>query len=79
MPLEGYSSSNCKNVIIVHYSIHSGLQKGVRFHGTNRTAYLPDNKEGREVLSLLIEAFKRKLTFKVGTSITTGMQNCVVW
>ena len=42
------------------------------YSGTHRTAYLPDTKEGREVLSLLIEAFRRKLTFKVGTSITTG-------
>ena len=31
------------------------------------------------MLSLLAEAFRRKLTFKVGTSITTGQPNCVVW
>lgn len=28
---------------------------------------------------MLAEAFRRRLTFKVGTSITTGAQNTVVW
>lgn len=28
---------------------------------------------------MLAEAFRRRLTFKVGTSITTGQTNCVVW
>ena len=31
------------------------------------------------MLTLLAEAFRRKLTFKVGTSITTGQSNVVVW
>ena len=28
---------------------------------------------------MLIEAFKRKLTFMVGTSLTTGEKNVIVW
>ena len=28
---------------------------------------------------MLAEAFRRRLTFKVGTSITTGHENVVVW
>jgi deltex len=40
---------------------------------------LPDNKEGNEVLKLLQLCFKRKLSFRVGTSVTTGATNAVVW
>lgn len=31
------------------------------------------------MLTLFAEAFRRKLIFKVGTSITTGHNNVVVW
>ncbi len=49
------------------------------FHGTNRHAYLPDNKEGKEVLALLQRAFHQKLIFTVGKSTTTGIDNVVTW
>ena len=52
---------------------------GVPYSGTSRTAYLPGNEEGIECLGLLILAFQRKLTFIVGTSLTTGKKNTVVW
>ncbi|XP_037043251.1 uncharacterized protein LOC119079443 [Bradysia coprophila] len=44
-----------------------------------RTAYLPDNETGREVLKLLEIAFERRLIFTVGTSNTTGQENVIVW
>jgi len=44
-----------------------------------RTAYLPDNKEGREILALFEIAWERKLLFTVGRSVTTGQDNQVVW
>lgn len=40
---------------------------------------MPDTAEGRHVLALLILAFERRLTFHVGTSVTTGQTNVVVW
>jgi len=40
---------------------------------------LPDNKQGREVLSLLKLAFERKLIFTVGKSVTTGAEWVIVW
>ncbi|XP_077869362.1 uncharacterized protein LOC144360563, partial [Saccoglossus kowalevskii] len=46
---------------------------GTYFSGTTRTAYLPDNFDGRDVLKLLKIAFDRRLTFTVGTSHTTGI------
>jgi len=44
----------------------------VKYQGTRRRAYIPDIPEGREVLALLVKAFERKLSFLVGTSVTTG-------
>ena len=68
------SGFNC-NTITIKYNIPSGPG----FSGTSRISYLPNNKEGREILALLKVAFDRKLTFTVGTSITTGKTNTVVW
>ena len=52
---------------------------GQYYQGTSRTAYLPDNHEGREVLQLLRRAFDARLVFTVGTSNTTGLSNQVIW
>lgn len=52
---------------------------GKRYYGVSRTAYLPNNKEGREVLALLRKAFQQKLIFTVGVSRTTGMEDQVTW
>ena len=49
------------------------------YQGTSRTAYLPDNKEGRNVLKLLRKAFDQKLTFTIGRSATTGREDCITW
>ncbi|XP_069509862.1 E3 ubiquitin-protein ligase DTX3L-like isoform X2 [Ambystoma mexicanum] len=71
--------------IEIEYFFPDGIQleghphPGERYHGTSRTAYLPDNMEGQEVLRLLIKAFNQKLTFTVGESRTTGMKNVVTW
>ena len=65
---------NCDSIII-QYNFPSGNG----YSGTHRTCYLPNNSEGREVLAMLKVAFDRKLTFTVGTSVTTGKKNTVVW
>lgn len=65
---------NCKTIAI-DYSFPSGKT----YSGTHRTAYLPDNKEGRKILGLLKVCFDRKLVFTVGTSVTTGMKNTTIW
>ena len=66
-------------VWVLTYAFPSGKRKSVVYRGTHRTAYLPDVPEGREVLALLVKAFERKLSFSVGTSVTTGQSNVVVW
>ncbi|XP_068740701.1 probable E3 ubiquitin-protein ligase DTX3 [Montipora capricornis] len=76
---EGYGT------IIINYSFSSGIQgrehpnPGQNYSGTNRQAYLPDTREGREVLQLLKRAFDARLVFTVGTSVTTGLQNQITW
>ena len=52
---------------------------GRRYDGTQRTAYLPDNREGNEVLQLLKRAFDARLVFTIGTSVTTGLKNQITW
>jgi len=80
-PLSGF---DCGTITIT-YSFESGTQgpehrnPGAPYTGTSRTCYLPDNKEGNEVLRLLDIAFKRRLTFTVGMSVTSGADNTVVW
>uniref|UniRef100_A0A3B4A721 E3 ubiquitin-protein ligase n=1 Tax=Periophthalmus magnuspinnatus TaxID=409849 RepID=A0A3B4A721_9GOBI len=80
--LPGYEG--CGTVEII-YDIPSGTQTakhpspGQRYTGLHRTAYLPNNREGNEVLHLLKRAFDQKLIFTVGTSRTTGANNMVTW
>ena len=79
--LSGYSCGT----ITINYHFPSGRQgprhpsPGSRYEGTSRTAYLPDNAEGRKVLALLEKGFKRRQLFTIGTSVTTGRANCVIW
>ncbi|KFQ91692.1 E3 ubiquitin-protein ligase DTX3L, partial [Nipponia nippon] len=80
--LSGYP--NCDTIEIT-YRMHGGIQTsnhpnpGKPYNATCRTAYLPDNKEGREILQLLERAFKQKLIFTVGQSRTTGAQGVITW
>ncbi|KAM3917001.1 E3 ubiquitin-protein ligase DTX3L, partial [Leptodactylus fuscus] len=71
--------------IQITYSIPGGVQQknhpnpGRTFSGTSRTAFLPDNQEGRQVLQLLRKAFNQKLIFTVGESRTSGAKDTVTW
>uniref|UniRef100_A0A6B2LJN9 RING-type E3 ubiquitin transferase n=1 Tax=Arcella intermedia TaxID=1963864 RepID=A0A6B2LJN9_9EUKA len=82
IPLEGHEN---EGTIVLNMHIKSGIQgpdhpnPGEPYDGTSRTAYLPDNSEGRELLELFKVAWERKLMFRVGTSVTTGAENQVVW
>ncbi|XP_029507906.1 E3 ubiquitin-protein ligase DTX3L [Oncorhynchus nerka] len=80
--LSGYDKYG---TIVIQYHIPSGIQKeehpnpGQNYQGVSRTAYLPDSSEGRKVLALLKRAFDQRLTFTIGRSSTTGMENMVTW
>ncbi len=64
-----------ENTIQLYYE----FPDGPGYSGTTRNAYLPNNKEGKEVLALFKVAFDRKLMYTIGRSVTTGKDNCVVW
>lgn len=71
---------NSPFIIVLSYRYPGGVQAGgTPYSGTSRTAYIPGTEEGVECLGLLLLAFQRKLTFIVGTSLTTGKKNTVVW
>lgn len=68
--------------IMIRYEFPDGKrpdQPGVDYTGTARLCYLPNNKEGQEVLALLEKAFLQRVSFVIGTSVTTGQQNTVIW
>ena len=54
-------------------------EPGSPYKGIIRTAYLPDNEEGRKILELLRIAFDRKLIFTIGHSRTTGKEGVITW
>jgi deltex-like protein len=78
----GYPNTN---TIEITYEIPSGTQRSYQenpdspFRGTTRTAYLPNNDEGRRLLTRLKYSFLHGLTFRVGTSLTSGAHNVVTW
>ncbi|XP_065494423.1 E3 ubiquitin-protein ligase DTX3L [Caloenas nicobarica] len=80
--LPGYPSCG---TIEITYSMRGGIQTknhpnpGRLYSSTIRTAYLPNNKEGQEILQLLKRAFDQKLIFTVGQSRTTGAQGVITW
>lgn len=73
------------NTIQIDYEIPSGRQlpchenPGTRFSGAWRTAYLPNNDDGRQLLARLKYSFMHGLAFTVGTSLTSGVTNTVTW
>ena len=77
---------NC-GMIIITYNMMPGIQTAehphpgtpYHVHGFPRTAFLPDNQQGNTVLGMMITAFQRRLTFTVGTFLTTGLDDFVVW
>lgn len=80
--LEGYPHTD---IIQITYRLPSGIQAaehpnpGRPYVGTVRIAYLPKNHDGEEVLELLKKAWNRRLLFRVGTSVTTGQSDVVIW
>jgi len=71
---------NCDTTIVIMYTFPKGvLPNGIKYKGTKREAYLPNNEEGREILALLRTCFERKLIFRFGISDTTGEQNAICW
>lgn len=71
--------------LYLKYEIPRGIQSaehenpGRHFSSTTRKAYLPANKDGYELVKRLRYAFRRGLTFMVGTSLSRGGSDSVIW
>lgn len=80
--LPGYESCGS---IVINYNMKGGIQTekhpnpGKAYSGIQRTAYLPNNEEGTEVLRLLRRAFNQKLIFTVGESRVLGISDVITW
>jgi deltex-like protein len=78
-------ASLTSSYITIRFDLASGIQDhrhpnpGQYFSGTSRVAYLPNTPHGWEVLGMMQQAWDYKHMFRVGTSITTGQSNTVVW
>uniref|UniRef100_A0A183CAI8 E3 ubiquitin-protein ligase n=1 Tax=Globodera pallida TaxID=36090 RepID=A0A183CAI8_GLOPA len=76
---------NAKGFHEITYHVPAGIQieghirPGQPYGSTTRFAYLPNNAAGTHVLKLLKLAFKRRLIFTIGDSVTTGRKNMPVW
>ncbi len=85
----GWSTKPCSGfgpgTFVIDYRIHPDMQlayhenPGRSFDGVTRRAYVPDCVDGRRLLKRLKYAFMRGLTFTVGTTLSTGEANTVVW
>jgi len=76
-----------EGTIVIRYRMEGGVQgkehprpgRSYQAPGFPRMAYLPDSDQGRTTLSLLSKAFRRRLIFTVGASLSRGQDNCVTW
>lgn len=81
-PLPGETS---KGTFSITYNFPSGIQgpqhpnPGSSFYGTSRRAFLPGSLEGQRILEKFMMAWDSRLLFTVGTSVTTGQENSVIW
>ena len=70
---------------ILTFNFPGGVQEanhphpGQPYPGTNRVAYLPDNKRGRKALALIKSAFRARHSFMIGMSSTTGRDDQIIW
>ena len=52
---------------------------GKNYRGTTRRCYYPNTREGITMVELLKKAFMKGVLFVVGQSVSSGMDNCVIW
>ncbi|ESO82855.1 hypothetical protein LOTGIDRAFT_109060 [Lottia gigantea] len=81
--LEGYKDAD--GILEIIYTFNDGIQQdnhpnpGQPYSGLRRKAYLPNNKEGQEILQMLYKAFDARLIFTIGESRTTGQTGVLTW
>lgn len=61
----------------IEYLVQPVIINGEYYQGTSREAFMPGDNEGSQMLSLLVWAFQRGLTFRPAVSNTTGIKSSV--
>jgi len=90
MKIEGCPYLDCSGngkvgSLKITYDMDPGTQKayhvnpGEEYDGTVRITFVPDTVDGRNLVKRLRYAFIHGLTFTIGTSLTTGQDNKIVW
>ena len=91
LPLHGCGPSGTLTLAVdgafleLRYEIPNGTQcdyqehPGTPYTGTTRVAYLTNNAAGHELWTRWKVAWNRGFLFNVGTSVTSGRTNTVVW
>jgi deltex-like protein len=71
--------------IAILFMFQDGIQDsrhqspGQRYTGTYRTVYLPNTIEGKNAVKRIKYAWDVRILFNIGTSLTTGQPNCIIW
>ena len=79
------STTSSNGSIVLVFTFPSGIQQayhqtpGLPYLGTTRTAYLPNNAQGRALLARMKHAWARGLFFAIGTSQATRKSGVIVW
>ena len=85
---DGYSARNPDmpyGTYMIAYQFPTGIQgpehpnPGTPYIGTSRRAFIPASEHGLRVLHKFLRAWDARLLMTVGTSITTGRPNSVIW
>ena len=80
--LPGHEDVGC---IEIFFQFKDGIQTqehpnpGKKYYGTTRICYLPANEMGLKALQPMVDTFIGKSFFTIGTSVTTGRSDCVIW
>ncbi|KAL4503093.1 hypothetical protein ABPG72_014322 [Tetrahymena utriculariae] len=67
------------STIVIEMNMNSTTKNGNYVPSTSRVGYLPNTKEARKILEMFKIAFKRRLLYTIGKSVTTGKDNRIIW
>jgi len=74
-----------KGTIEIVHKFPAGIQKsghqnpGQRYAQRTEFIYLPNTKEGKEILGLIHVGWRRKVLYTVGRSVTRNLDNQIIW
>merc|ERR1711871_132919 len=80
--LEGHPNTP---TIEITFKFPDGIQEdnhpkpGQPYTGTTRLCFLPATNDALKVLQTITDAYRGRSIFTIGTSVTHGKDDCVIW